>query len=251
MLVAFDDSQRIRVEAGGGHRVADPADAFALHLKRRRAQAFGVDQALVPISQQPHGEQPDLAMPQTDHVVGHLAHRRPVVDTHLRRSGYVLGLVDHHQRQAPLQHHLKIWVVAGRRVDHEAVDARGKHRRGPVGDAAARAHRHQQQPLPARFARLCKSRNEIQRCGIAEGIREGLGDHQADSTCPASSQRSGDRVGAGVAQSFGGGEHTFAQRVRQLIRPVVGVRDGGPGDLELSRQRCQGRPASRQGAHEL
>ncbi len=144
MLVAFDDGQSIRVEAGGGHRLADTADTFALHMKCRRVQAFGIDQALVTVSQQPHRQQPDLAVAQTDDVVGHLAHRGAVVDADLRCAGHTFGLVDHHQRQPPLQHHLQVWVVAGRRIDHEAVDAGGEHRRGPVSDTAARSHRDQQ-----------------------------------------------------------------------------------------------------------
>jgi hypothetical protein len=43
VLVAFDHRQRLRVDARRGHRVADTADAFALYVKRRRAEAFGVD----------------------------------------------------------------------------------------------------------------------------------------------------------------------------------------------------------------
>ena len=42
MLVAFDHGQRRRVEAGRGHRVADSVDAFALHVKRRRAKPFRI-----------------------------------------------------------------------------------------------------------------------------------------------------------------------------------------------------------------
>ena len=81
-------------------------DTFALHVEGRRAQAFGVDETLVTIAEQPHRQQPDLPMTQTEDVVGDLAHRRPVIDTYLGCAGHVFGLIDHHQRQPSLQHDL-------------------------------------------------------------------------------------------------------------------------------------------------
>jgi len=80
----------------------DTADAFALHMKRRRAEAFGVDQALATVTKQPHRQQPDLPMTQTEHVIAHLAHSRTVINAHLGCAGHVFGLINHHQRQPPV-----------------------------------------------------------------------------------------------------------------------------------------------------
>ena len=104
------------------------------------------------VPEQPHRQQPDLPMAQTEHVIGDRAHRRPVIDADLGCAGHVFWLVDHHQWQPPLQHDLQVGIVAGRRVHHEAVHARGEHRRRPFRDTAVRAHRDQQQPLTELFA---------------------------------------------------------------------------------------------------
>ncbi len=152
VLVAFHDGQRIRVDTGGRHRVPHADDAFALHVERRRPQPFGVDQALAAVAAQPHGQQPDLAVPQPEHVVGELAHRRPVVDAHPGHSGQVFGLVDHHDGQAPLQHHLQVGIVVADRIHHEAVHPGAEHGGRSVLEAPA-GLRRRPAAVPARALR--------------------------------------------------------------------------------------------------
>ena len=75
---------------------------------------------------QPHGEQPNLAVPKAHNVIGELTHRRAVGDAHARRSRYVLGLVDDDHRQMPLLDDGQIRIVIRCRVDDEAVDESGE-----------------------------------------------------------------------------------------------------------------------------
>src|ERR1700743_1207892 len=102
VLMSFDDGQRIRVEPGGGHRLADTADALALYVKRGCPQTTGVGPPLVTVPQQPHGQQPDLAMPQTECAAGHVRIRCPVTVPHWLCPVHVFGWVDNHQRHPPL-----------------------------------------------------------------------------------------------------------------------------------------------------
>lgn len=162
------------------------SDAFALHVESLRAQPLGVRQVLPAVLPQPHRQQPDLAMPQPQHIVGELAHRRPVVNAHPGYSGQAPGLVDHHHGHTPLQHHLEVGIVVADGIHHEAVHPGGKHRSLAVLRAAGGPDGDQHQALPPLLARLRHSRNEIARRRVAEEIGQRLGHQQTNRTRLAS-----------------------------------------------------------------
>ena len=187
-----------------------------------------------PVAAEPHRQQPDLAVTELEHMLGELAHRCPVVDAHPGHPGHVAGLVDHHHRQVPLQDRRQVGVVIGGRVDDETVDTGGQHRGRAVGDTAVGPDRHQQQSLAHRFARLGQPGDEVERGRIPERVVQRLGDDQPHRAGLAGTQRARHRVRTGVAERLRGRQHALAQLGRQLVGPVVGVRDGGPRDLQLS-----------------
>ncbi len=250
MLVALDDGQRLRIQSRRGHRVAHAADALALDVEMRGPHPLRVGHrrtgtAVWPVAPESHRQQPDLAMTELQNMFGEAAHRGAVVDAHPGRAGNVLGLVDHHDRQVSLQHRRQIGVVVGGRVHDEPVDPGGQHRGRPVGDAAVRTDRDQQQALADLLTRFGKPCNEIERRRIAEGVVQRLGDDQTHRAGLAGAQRPGHRIRARIAEPLGGGQHPLAQLGRQLVGPVVGVGDGGARNLELGGQRGQGRAPPR------
>ena len=113
--------------------------------------------------------------------------------------------------------------VSGCRVDHEPVYPRREYRRCPSATLRLWADRHQHQPLTQLFARLGKSRNKIQRGRVAERIGERFGDHQAHCPGPAGAQRSRHRIGSGIADALGRGEHFLRSSGGELIGPVVRI----------------------------
>ena len=246
VLIAFHHRQRFRIQSRFDHRVVDAVDPFPLHVEVRRLQPIrtrhhrlAVARRAVPA--QPHREQADLPVAKLHNVFGELGHARPVVDADPRGARHVLRLVDDDHGQMPLQHHLQIGVVVGRGVHHEAVDTRREHGGRPVTDASVRPHRDEQQALARVLARLGQAGDEVQRRGIAERVVQRFGHHQTDRACLACPQRAGHRVGPRISEALGRREHPFAQIGRQLVGPVVGVGNRGPGDLQLGRQ---GKPAS-------
>ena len=238
--MTLDHGEPVRFQPGCRHRFAHPGDPLALDVEMRALQLFRRDQfrRLIadPAFTEAHGQQADLVVAQTQDVLGHLPHRRPVVDTHPRRPRDVLGLVDDDDRKVALQHGLQVGIVVRGGIDHEPVHPRRQHRVGAVGDVAAGTRRDQEQPLAGLFARFSQARNEIESGRVTERVRQRLGDQQSGRAGPAGPQRAGDRVRARIAQPLGGGQHPLSQIGRQLVGPVVGIGDGGARDLELGGQ---------------
>ena len=199
----------------------------------------------MPLRGQAHADHADAPVAQPGEVPGQAQHGVAVVDADPVDALDARRLVADHRRHGPLQHGEEVRVVLADGVDDEAVDARTVHR----GDVACSGLTGtSSSPWPAVLARQREPLEEAGGHGVAEGVRQRLGEQQPDGPGPAGAQRARHGVGTGVAQPPGGLQHAFAQRRRQLVRPVVGVRDGRPGNAQLGGQRRERggtpRPAS-------
>ena len=241
VLEALDDRHAAPVDPGLGEAVAEPGQPVALYGVGHAGLPGLVGEAVVAARPQPHAKHPDAAVAQPGEVACEPERRRAVVHPDAVDALHADRLIAHNDRHRALQHGDEVRVVLAHRVDDEPVHARLVHRRD-VG--VLRAHRDQQQTLPRLLAGQREPFEEAGRGRVAEGVRQRLGEQQPDRACPTRAQRSGDRVRARVAQTARGLQHPGAQRGRELVGPVVGVRHGRAGDTELRGQRRQrGRPA--------
>ncbi len=222
------------VDADLGQAVAQPGEAVALHRVGDLGLPGGRHPTVVPLRGQAHADHADAPVAQPGEVPGQAQHGFAVVDADPVDALDARRLVADHRRHGPLQHGEEVRVVLADGVDDEAVDARTVH----CGDVRMLgAHRHQQQPLARRLARQREPLEEAGGHGVAEGVRQRLGEQQPDGPGPPGAQRTCHGVGTGVAQPPGGLQDAFPQRRRQLVRPVVGVRDSRPGNTQLGGQR--------------
>ncbi len=182
-------------------------------------------------------------MAKAHNVFREQAHGIAIVDAHARGARHILGLIDDDDREVALLDHRQIGIVVGGGVHHEPVDTRREHGRRTVVEGAVRTDRHQQQALARLLAGLSEAGDEVQGGRIAERIVERFGDHESDRPGLPGAQRARDRIRSRVTELLCGGEHPIAKIGRQLIRPVVGVGDGGPRNLQFGGQRGQRRPA--------
>ena len=141
-------------------------------------------------------------------------------------------LVADHRRHGPLQHGEEVRVVLADGVDDEAVDARTVH----CGDVRVLgAHRHQQQPLARRLARQREPLEEAGGHGVAEGVRQRLGEQQPDGPGPAGAQRTRHGVRDRGSRAAG----------RPPARAPAAAPRAGPAGCRRSRQSSGKHPARR------
>ena len=216
---ALLDVQAGCVEPGAGERAPAAVEAPPRHA---------VDRA------QREAEEPDPAVAELEQVAHRGLGSRAVVDADEVHAGEHRR-IDDDRRQAARQRRDHQRIVRPEPVHDEPVDGRVADRRAlrlAVGEAG---DEHDREPLLVGPGR--EPLQEQHGRGVVEGAREAVVEHHADRGGDARAQAARDRVGPGVAQLRRGAQHALAQRGRQLIRPVVGVRHGARRDAQRTRDR--------------
>ncbi len=139
----------------------------------------------------------------------------------------------HHRRQRR--------IVTAEAVRDEPVDGCGGDPRRSGASAGAVAGEQQQGGVGGGDG-FGDAVEDLQRRRIAEGVREAIGEDDTDRSNPAAPQPRGARIGPGVADLLGEREQAIAQRRRQPLGTIEGVRRGRPRNAGGGREVGQRRP---------
>ena len=206
-----------------------------MHPEVRRRDPSLVGRAGPTVGPEAEGEHTEPTVAEGQQVTGEVGRGLAIVDPD---EGMAVDqrTVDEHRRERSAEDLLDDGVVVGQGEHAEAVDDGGADALALV---LARRARHEQQGMACALGHAGQGGEELDRVGVGEGPREGLGEDDADGTGPAAAQEPAGGVRPPVAETGGGLEDPLAKLVGELVRPGVRVGDGGAGDPDRIGDRLQ------------
>ena len=235
VVVALDDRDLRPVDPRRAQRVLEAGEPVALDREGHRREPLRGHLALEAVGPQPRGEDADARMAPRRDVPGGHPRAAAVVDPEERDPGHP-RLVDDQGRQPALEHGHDGGVAVGHGVDAEPVD----HGLGdPVARLAAGRRGHEQQGGPGALTRAGEPAEEAGRARVGERVGERLGEQEPDHAAAPRAQPPCGGVRPRVAELARRGEDPLAQLGRELVGPVVGVRDRRARDVQRVGDRLQ------------
>ncbi len=238
----LDDGHTGPVDTDLGESVAQSGEPVTLHGVGGTALPLQAGRAIVVPGGQAHADHPDAAVAVAGQVACQREHAGPVVDADAVDPLDADRLVADDGGHRSLEDGEEVRVVLPHRVDDEPVDPGLVH--GGDVDVVG-ADRDEQQALPCLLAGQGEAFEEAGGRRVAEGVGQGLGEQEPDRAGLAGAQRTGDGIGARIAQPARGLQHPRAQGRGELVGAVVGVGHGRPGHAEFGSERRQGGWSSR------